>query len=330
MKLSEDEDVPKPVSKSANKNKKVVKDSGDESHDDIPAPVKKGGKKKKKQESDDEMDEDIPVPVKKGVKKKSKKRDSDDESEDELPAPAKKEANKTKKPQIDTESEEEIPEPVQKGSKKTEQQQIVDQSDQDFQGSVPVKQGNAKGRNPESDDEVNDVSKKESEESGVEEDIDVTTKKSAKAKSKNKGVASQQQESNQAVVNTSTENNGCGDVIESITEKLSETNIGETVNKEPKEKKLTHKDKKKLKKQQEYEKQMETLLKKGGQGHSDLDSNFTVSQAQKTAGQMAALENAVDIKIENFSISAKGNDLFVNATLLIAQGRHYGLVGPNG
>lgn len=45
---------------------------------------------------------------------------------------------------------------------------------------------------------------------------------------------------------------------------------------------------------------------------------------------MAALENAVDIKVENFSISAKGQDLFVNATLLIANGRRYGLVGPNG
>lgn len=95
-------------------------------------------------------------------------------------------------------------------------------------------------------------------------------------------------------------------------------------------KKLTHKEKKKLKKQQDYEKQVEFMLKKGGQGHSELESNFTVSQTQKTSGQLAALENAVDIKIENFSISAKGKDLFVNANLLIANGRHYGLVGPNG
>lgn len=72
------------------------------------------------------------------------------------------------------------------------------------------------------------------------------------------------------------------------------------------------------------------MTKKGGQGHSELGSNFSVSQIQKTAGQLAALEHAVDIKIENFSISAKGNDLFVNASLLIAQGRRYGLVGPNG
>lgn len=45
---------------------------------------------------------------------------------------------------------------------------------------------------------------------------------------------------------------------------------------------------------------------------------------------MAALENAVDIKVENFSIAAKGKDLFLNANLLIASGRRYGLVGPNG
>ncbi|CAH1400900.1 unnamed protein product [Nezara viridula] len=95
-------------------------------------------------------------------------------------------------------------------------------------------------------------------------------------------------------------------------------------------KKLTHKEKKKLKKEQDYQKQMEALTKKGGQGHSELGENFTVSQTQKSAGQLQALENAVDIKVENFSISAKGKDLFVNANLLIANGRRYGLVGPNG
>lgn len=96
------------------------------------------------------------------------------------------------------------------------------------------------------------------------------------------------------------------------------------------QKKMTHKEKKKMKKEMEYQKQMETMTKKGGQGHSELGENFTVSQAQKSAGQMQAMENAVDIKVENFSISAKGNDLFVNASLLIANGRRYGLVGPNG
>lgn len=115
---------------------------------------------------------------------------------------------------------------------------------------------------------------------------------------------------------------------EEDSEELVKSGSSDTV--VPTEKKLTHKEKKKLKKQQEYEKQVETLTRKGGQGHSELDSNFTMSQVQKTGGQKAALEHAVDIKIENFTISAKGNDLFVNSNLLIAHGRRYGLVGPNG
>ena len=77
--------------------------------------------------------------------------------------------------------------------------------------------------------------------------------------------------------------------------------------------------------QQEYAKQMEMMLQKGGQGHSELDANFTVSQVEKSVD-----DSAVDIKVERFNISAKGKDLFVNADLLIAAGRHYGLVGPNG
>ena len=34
--------------------------------------------------------------------------------------------------------------------------------------------------------------------------------------------------------------------------------------------------------------------------------------------------------IVSYSIAAKGKDLFRDASLLIAQGRRYGLVGPNG
>lgn len=122
------------------------------------------------------------------------------------------------------------------------------------------------------------------------------------------------------------------DEVEELEEKLAETKLdGEQAAEAVKtEKRITNKELKKMKKKEEYEKQQEALLKKGGQGHSDLDSNFTMSQAHKTGGQKTALEHAVDIKIENFTISAKGNDLFVNANLLIANGRRYGLVGPNG
>merc|ERR1719414_2337950 len=93
---------------------------------------------------------------------------------------------------------------------------------------------------------------------------------------------------------------------------------------------LSHKEKKELKKKAKLEAEMESITKKGGEGHSELSANFTVSQALKTGGALAQMETAVDIKIDKFSIAAKGKDLFRDASLLIAQGRRYGLVGPNG
>lgn len=93
--------------------------------------------------------------------------------------------------------------------------------------------------------------------------------------------------------------------------------------------KLTHKDKKKMKKQMQYEKQLDSLSKKGTT-NDDLGNQFTVSQADKSAPKQLQMENAIDIKVDNFSISARGKDLFVNASLAITAGRRYGLVGPNG
>lgn len=122
-----------------------------------------------------------------------------------------------------------------------------------------------------------------------------------------------------------------GDAIENgaaddVATKIADVEIDE----ETPSKKLTHKEKKKLKKQQEYERTIEMLTKAGGQGHSELESNFTISQSQTQQRGNQQLDNAVDIKVENFSIAAKGKELFTNASLLIAQGRRYGLVGPNG
>ncbi|NXB47463.1 ABCF1 protein, partial [Leucopsar rothschildi] len=57
--------------------------------------------------------------------------------------------------------------------------------------------------------------------------------------------------------------------------------------------------------------------------------DFAVSQAELSSRQ-AMLENASDIKLEKFSISAHGKELYVNADLYIVAGRRYGLVGPNG
>merc|ERR1712013_495191 len=104
---------------------------------------------------------------------------------------------------------------------------------------------------------------------------------------------------------------------------------GEVAEEKPK-KALTHKEKKALEKKKKMDAEIARITSKGGQGHSALDANFTVAQALKTGAALTNMENAVDIKIDKFSIAAKGKDLFTNASLLIAQGRKYGLVGPNG
>ncbi|XP_014748248.1 PREDICTED: ATP-binding cassette sub-family F member 1 [Sturnus vulgaris] len=80
-----------------------------------------------------------------------------------------------------------------------------------------------------------------------------------------------------------------------------------------------------MKKQAEFERQVASLRAAAASG----DSDFAVSQAELSSRQ-AMLENASDIKLEKFSISAHGKELYVNADLYIVAGRRYGLVGPNG
>ncbi|XP_008419414.1 ATP-binding cassette sub-family F member 1 isoform X2 [Poecilia reticulata] len=87
---------------------------------------------------------------------------------------------------------------------------------------------------------------------------------------------------------------------------------------------LSKKEKKKKKKQMEYERQVASV-----RAQNALEGDFSISQAELSSRQ-AMLENASDIKLEKFSISAHGKELFVNADLLIVAGRRYGLVGPNG
>ena len=61
-----------------------------------------------------------------------------------------------------------------------------------------------------------------------------------------------------------------------------------------------------------------------------LEGNFNVAIRTTSKTADAALDNASDIKVEGFSLSARGKGLFENATLSITAGRRYGLIGPNG
>jgi ATP-binding cassette, subfamily F, member 1 len=86
--------------------------------------------------------------------------------------------------------------------------------------------------------------------------------------------------------------------------------------------KISRKDLKKMMKKIESEDLKEV-------GERDGTEQFTLSQANQ--GRSAnLLENSLDIKVEGFTISTHGRNLFTNASLTIAYGRRYGLVGPNG
>jgi len=85
--------------------------------------------------------------------------------------------------------------------------------------------------------------------------------------------------------------------------------------------KMSRKEKKKAARQAKFDEESSQM-----EGET---SQFSLSQQQQSV-KGSLHENATDIKIEKFSIAARGKDLFINASLTIAQGRRYGLVGPNG
>eukprot|EP00339_Tiarina_fusa_P013341 CAMPEP_0117058808 /NCGR_PEP_ID=MMETSP0472-20121206/40840_1 /TAXON_ID=693140 ORGANISM="Tiarina fusus, Strain LIS" /NCGR_SAMPLE_ID=MMETSP0472 /ASSEMBLY_ACC=CAM_ASM_000603 /LENGTH=719 /DNA_ID=CAMNT_0004776251 /DNA_START=1 /DNA_END=2160 /DNA_ORIENTATION=- len=93
-------------------------------------------------------------------------------------------------------------------------------------------------------------------------------------------------------------------------------------------KKLSNKERKRLQKEREaairaaeYEKIAAKNSREGAQ--------FACSQTAVNEKD-PQWENSLDINVPNFSISAAGKILFKDASLTIAHGRRYGLVGPNG
>lgn len=92
--------------------------------------------------------------------------------------------------------------------------------------------------------------------------------------------------------------------------------------------KLSRRDQRKLvqvaeakEREEEYNKAMMKASAEGAQ--------FAVSQTVIDPND-PQWQNALDVVIPNFSISAHSKELFFNSELTIAHGRRYGLVGPNG
>lgn len=326
----------------------VQKDDSDEEFATKSSAAKKNQKKGKgKHKGDDDSDNETPAPPsikkppikKKGKKGKKDNFSDDDDNEpnvkptyDEAPSIAPK-ASGTKKKKVDKKSKK-----SDDWSDKEDEFELKTEENSDEEIDVPKKaQKNKKQSKPvyiPSDDDM--VDKDESDiDDELENEKEIKDEKEPEKEIKEVEKVSEQLDELKisTTINPVENEPEVDDGDENDDDDADEVSREDLVTKEDvgvPEKKLTHKEKKKLKKQLEAEKQVEALTRKGGQGHSTLDSNFTMSQAQKSGGQKAVQEFAVDIKIENFTISAKGNDLFVNANLLIAQGRRYGLVGPNG
>lgn len=349
---AKDENVPKPTEKaqkkSKSKNKK--KSEWEDGDDDIDLKL------------DEEIEEEAPKPAKK--KGKSEKKKQDDVAEAAITEPrmlTRSQVRKTPDPGVIQQDSSEDSEEAAgkksnkkvasgktkgKGNKLEEEEDDVDQKNfknvkkgkkKDNENAEKIT-GRKKNEKIVDDEEIEELA-----EDLKELAVDSKKTKASKGKSKSKKNISFDNELDMEdpKKSKSSKKKSAADDAEEMDEDEDEDeneNVNENEQRNDPEgedtkidsKKLTHKEKRKLKKQQEYEKQVEIMMKKGGQGHSDLNETFTVSQSQKSAGQLLALENAVDIKVEKFNISAKGKELFVNANLLIANGRRYGLVGPNG
>ncbi|XP_064081257.1 ATP-binding cassette sub-family F member 1-like [Macrobrachium nipponense] len=279
-------------------------------------------------------------PKKKKEKKKRGKKDEDWEEEEE------KLAEKMINLQVASdEEEEEFTPKIQQKNKKQKQKK----SKKKVQESSEEEDVDGMGDDEDEDEEEKEVEVKKEVQPPKEEEVPVSEvpqektkqkeevekdEKKSKGKEQSKKEKSPTPDSESMEVDNEEEPPTLDEEEDDEEEEEEESEEAKLKRKRAEErealKKLSHKERKKMKQKLEYERQMATMLVKGGHGTSALDDTFAVSQAEKSEKQQSQMENAVDIKIENFSISAKGKALFTNASLLIANGRRYGLVGPNG
>lgn len=288
------------------------------------------------EESEDEGDEmmmtmSMKAKLGKKQKKEKKKKKFDEEEEDDLSE--------------EDEEEEEEEEIVKKGDKNKKKQQkknekvknkfvMLEDDDEDMEDEDEENEAEKKKEEEEKKKKEEEAKKKKEEEEKKKEEEEKKKKEEEEKKEADEERKKKEEEEKARKEEEEKEKMEDEDEEEEEAEEDEETEEQKLKRKKKEEKealsKLSHKERKKMKQQLEYQRQMEAMLKKGGHGTSSLDDTFSVSQAQKSDKQQSQMEGAVDIKIDNFSISAKGKALFVNASLLIANGRRYGLVGPNG
>ena len=90
----------------------------------------------------------------------------------------------------------------------------------------------------------------------------------------------------------------------------------------------TEKEERKARQKELEAARKEALAKE--QAMQEDDDAFNVRCANITDEAREQMANSKDIKIDGFSVSARGKELLNNTDLTIVHGRRYGLVGPNG
>lgn len=328
--------------KKEKKNQK--KGRQDDSDDDIPDPIA-AAMKEEEEETNRSTSAKAPKKKGKGKKKKGKVDDSDDDEDDLM--------NKMKQIALedemeeDEEEEEEVQKKQPKGKKGKKQapkkvfvlQDEMENGDDDDEEDDDEEEEDAEEtpapskKEEAAPKEVTPPPIAKDEPAEVEEPAPNNGKKDKKKKKKGRfdfleevqdEVEEDKEEEKKKIKPSKQEDDDDDEDDESKEEELQFSYMdGEDIAPKVEEKgakKMSRKEMKRLKKKE----QMKLELLEDG----DL-SNFSLSQ-QATNVKGAALENAKDIKVEKFSISAAGKALFVNASLTIAQSRRYGLVGPNG
>ncbi|KAM9326394.1 ATP-binding cassette sub-family F member 1 [Gastrophryne carolinensis] len=310
------------------KDRRKPKGGGDD--DDEDREITEKLKKLSVQPSDEEEEESDIAPAPRRGKNKSKNifaalgnDDSEEEEEEEEEKTSKKDKGKKVK-------EEEEKKTNKKGKKNDKAKQKPPSDEEEIEEEMP--KGKAKSNNKNifaslADDD-DDSGQEEEEEQTVKNDKGKKVKKpqEEEQKSKKGNTKSKPAQNRFGALDDDDEDNDDYDEVGSTG---SHHGSGDEDGKEkaPAEDpyaNLSKKEKKKIKKQMDYEKQVASLKKA-----TAAENDFSVSQAEMSSRQ-AMLENASDIKLEKFSISAHGKELFVNADLYVVAGRRYGLVGPNG
>ncbi|XP_060916176.1 ATP-binding cassette sub-family F member 1 [Labrus mixtus] len=303
------------------KDEKMEEASVKESHSKQPQKKKKDRRKAKAADDDDD-DEDVMLKLKKLSVQAS---DEDDEDEESVIVPSR--GNKKKKggnifaalSQSGDEEEEgdEDEKPVKKEVEKAKKK--------DKPKPKKVKALSDEEEEKEKEDEEKSSQKTTTEVKSKSPENDAVEEKPKKPKKeqqkKVKPVERKPSEDEEEEEEEEEEDSDGGDMMMSAEDALAEQSKQQE---DDPFANLSKKEKKKKKKMMEYERQVASV-----RAQNALEGDFSISQAEMSSRQ-AMLENASDIKLEKFSISAHGKELFVNADLLIVAGRRYGLVGPNG